>query len=135
MAVRRRRCWPAARAGLALGALVSALTYFGLVAIPARHLFATTTVLITFLAAGMAAQAIAFLEQANVVQALDRVVWDSSALLPDMSMPGRALHTLFGYTDRPTELQLLAYLTTIAATFVLMKVTSRRPAEPPVPAH
>lgn len=53
--------------GLALGAGVAMLTYFGLISIPARHLFATTTLLITFLAAGMAAQSIAFLEQANVL--------------------------------------------------------------------
>src|SRR5438445_1816355 len=43
--------------GLALGAAVCLLTYFGLMRIPPRALFATTTVLITLLAAGMAAQA------------------------------------------------------------------------------
>jgi high-affinity iron transporter len=42
-------------AGLVLGALVCMLTYFGLVKIPTRALFATTTVLIALLAAGMAA--------------------------------------------------------------------------------
>ena len=51
--------------GLALGAAVCLLTYFGLMRIPPRALFATTTVLITLLAAGMAAQAVAFLERAN----------------------------------------------------------------------
>jgi len=38
--------------GLALGAAVCLLTYFGLMRIPPRALFATTTVLITLLAAG-----------------------------------------------------------------------------------
>src|SRR3954452_18914005 len=52
-------------AGLALGVMACLLTYFGLVRIPTRALFATTTVLITLLAAGMAAQAAAFLERAN----------------------------------------------------------------------
>ena len=51
--------------GLVLGALVCVLTYAGLVRIPARKLFAVTTVLIALLAAGMAAQAAAFLEKAN----------------------------------------------------------------------
>ncbi len=63
--------------GLVLGALVCMLTYFGLVKIPTRALFATTTVLIALLAAGMAAQAAAFLEKANWLTALDNVVWDS----------------------------------------------------------
>lgn len=42
--------------GLALGAAVCLLTYFGLMHIPPRALFATTTALITLLAAGMAAR-------------------------------------------------------------------------------
>src|ERR1700738_3637454 len=40
--------------GLALGAAVCLLTYFGLMHIPPRALFATTTALITLLAGGMA---------------------------------------------------------------------------------
>ena len=62
--------------GLFLGALVCLLTYLGLVTIPTRYLFSVTSTLITLLAAGMAAQAIAFLEQANVLTAFDETVWD-----------------------------------------------------------
>src|ERR1043165_2408672 len=109
-------------AGLALGALVCVLAYYGLLKIPARHLFAVTTLLIAFLAAGMAAQAVNFLERANTVTALDRVVWDTSWLLSDSSIPGRALHTLVGYTDQPTAMQLVVYLLTLGVTFVLMKL-------------
>ena len=45
--------------GLAAGVAVTALTYLGLVTIPTRRLFLVTTVLITFLASGLAAQAAA----------------------------------------------------------------------------
>ena len=93
--------------GLVLGALVCMLTYFGLVKIPTRALFATTTILIALLAAGMAAQAAAFLEKANWLTALDNVVWDSGWLLSDSSILGKALHTLIGYTDQPTAMQLV----------------------------
>jgi high-affinity iron transporter len=81
-------------------------------------------VLITFLAAGMAAQAIAFLEQANKVTVLGTTVWDSSDILSDTSLVGRALHTLIGYTDHPTTLQLVAYIGTLAAILVLMRVAA-----------
>lgn len=57
----------------------------------------------------MAAQATAFLEQANIVTALPRVVWDSSSILSDSSILGRAPHTLVGYSDRPTMMQLTVY--------------------------
>jgi high-affinity iron transporter len=109
--------------GLALGAAVCLLTYFGLMRIPPRALFTTTTVLITLLAAGMAAQAVAFLERANWLTPLDTVVWDSGWLLSETSIAGRTLHTLIGYTDQPTEMQLLAYLAVLLVTFMLMRLT------------
>lgn len=117
--------------GLALGALVSVLTYFGLLRIPGRYLFAVTSLMIAFLAAGMAAQAIGFLEQADVVTALNRVLWDSSDILSDSSLPGKVLHTLIGYNDRPTEMQAAVYVATLALTYIMMKVV----APPPIPAH
>ena len=109
--------------GLALGAGVCLLTYFGLMRIPPRPLFATTTALITLLAAGMAAQAVAFLERANWLTSLDTVVWDSTWLLSETSIAGRALHTLIGYTDQPTEMQLLAYVAVLVGTFMLMRLS------------
>ena len=109
--------------GLALGAAVCLLTYFGLMRIPPKALFATTTVLITLLAAGMAAQAVAFLERANWLSLLDTVVWDSGWLLSETSIAGRTMHTLIGYTDQPTEMQLVIYLAVLVATIVLMRLT------------
>jgi high-affinity iron transporter len=111
--------------GLLLGVGVCLLTYFGLMRIPARALFATTTTLITLLAGGMAAQAVAFLERANWLTSLDTVVWDSAWLLSESSLAGRALHTLIGYTDQPTQMQLLAYIAVILATIVLMRLTGQ----------
>jgi high-affinity iron transporter len=117
--------------GLALGALVSVLTYLGLLRIPGRYLFAVTSLMIAFLAAGMAAQAIGFLEQANVVTALGTVLWDSSGILSDSSLFGKVLRTLIGYNDRPTGMQVVIYLAILAVTYVLMKFA----APVPIPAH
>jgi high-affinity iron transporter len=122
-------------AGLALGATVGALAYFGLLRIPARHLFAVTSVMIAFLAAGMALQATAFLEQANIVTAFGRIVWDTSHYLPDSSLIGRALRTLVGYSDRPTALELIVYLVTLTTIFILMRIMSPTDAPRPARAH
>jgi high-affinity iron transporter len=92
--------------------------------IPPRALFATTTVLITLLAAGMAAQAVAFLERANWLNSLDTVAWDTTWLLSEKSIAGRAMHTLIGYTDQPTEMQLLVYLGVLVVTVMLMRLTA-----------
>jgi high-affinity iron transporter len=108
--------------GLVIGALVCFATYRGLLNIPERYLFGVTGVLIAFLAAGMAAQAVVFLEQANLVTALGATVWDTSWLLSESSVVGRLLHTLIGYTERPSGMQLAVYLAVLAVMFVLMKV-------------
>jgi high-affinity iron transporter len=110
--------------GLVLGSSVCLMTYLGLVTIPARYLFSVTSALIALLAAGMAAQAIAFLEQANILTALDETVWDTSWLISDSSFLGRALHTLIGYVDQPTAMQVVVYAGTLGAIIVLMKLFS-----------
>jgi high-affinity iron transporter len=109
-------------AGLALGAAVSGLTYFGLVKVPSRHLFSVTSWMITLLAAGMAAQSVAFLEQAGVVEVLGNTLWNSSAILSDKSLVGRLLHTLVGYSDQPSALQFVAYVVTLAVIYGLTVV-------------
>jgi high-affinity iron transporter len=106
--------------GVLAGAAMSALMYLGLLTIPARHLFSVTSALITLLAAGLAAQAVVFFQQAGYVEALTFTVWDTSWLLSDSSMVGRLFHTLIGYTDRPTAAQLVVYLLTIAIIVGLM---------------
>ena len=121
--------------GLVLGAGVCMLTYYGLLKIPARHLFAVTTVMIAFLAAGMAAQATAFIQQSGLVTALGRTVWDTSWLLTDDSILGKAMHTLIGYTAQPSELELVVYLATLTVMAVAMKLMGHSPAPIPAPAH
>jgi high-affinity iron transporter len=115
--------------GLILGAGISAVTYTGLAVIPPRHLFRVTSVLIGFMAAGMAAQSVAFLEQADIATALGDAVWNTSLVLADNSVAGRILHTLLGYSDKPTELQLVVYLATLGTIFGLMKLLAPPPGQ------
>ncbi len=126
--------------GLVAGAAVSAAMYYGLLTIPAHRLFAVTGWLITLLAAGMAAQAVLFLQNGGYLQVLMTPVWDTSWLLPEggdgvLGIIGRMLHTLIGYSDQPDGLQLIAYLGTIGAINVLMRVVNRsKPAPVAVPS-
>lgn len=117
--------------GLVLGALVCFLTYRGLLTIPTRYLFAVTSTLIALLAAGMASQAIAFLEQADILTTLDQTVWDTSWILRDGSFLGRALHTLIGYVDQPTAMQVIVYAATLAVIALLMRVFALPHQKPP----
>jgi len=105
--------------GLLAGGLVSALLYLGLIAIPLRYLFSTLTILITLLAAGLAAQAVNFLEQGDWLESWSETIWDTSAILSQESLIGRMLHTLIGYTDQPTKMQLVAYVGVVVSMFAL----------------
>ncbi len=119
--------------GLALGVGVTGLTYLGLVQIPSRYIFAVTTVLIALLAAGLASQAVGFLEQADIVTAFQNQLWDSSHILSDTSLVGRVLHTLIGYNDHPSAMQGLIYLATLAVMASLMRLFAH-PVPTPRPA-
>lgn len=99
--------------GLLAGAGVSLVTFLGIVAIPTRYLFSVTSGLITLLAAGLAAQSVGFLQQAGVVTRLAASAWDTSAILPETDLLGRILHTLVGYSDQPSQLQVMAYVVTL----------------------
>jgi len=122
--------------GLVAGCAVSALTFLGLVTIPQRYLFRVTTLLITFLAAGLAAQSVAFFQQAGLIAALSQTAWNTSAILSDTSLFGRVLHTLIGYSDQPSVLQVVVYAATLAAIFTLSKLfaAAKPSARPSVPA-
>ncbi len=97
------------------GVLISWLLYRGLVAIPVKRLFSITSWLIALLAAGMAGQAAAILAGADLIPAWGYQLWDTSALLDQSSLVGRAMHALVGYSDRPMGVQLVVYVVTLAA--------------------
>lgn len=114
-------------AGLAGGMAVGWLLYRGLLAIPAGRFLSVVGWLVLLLAAGLAASAAGFLNQAGLVPALGMQIWDSSHILDQRSWLGTFLHILIGYTDRPMGIQLVFYLATLVTLGGAMHVM-RRPA-------
>ncbi|HMH64859.1 MAG TPA: FTR1 family protein [Rhizomicrobium sp.] len=112
--------------GLVAGGAVSALMYFGLLTIPPGKLFQVTSGLITLLAAGMAAQAVIFLQNGGWLEFFTGTVWNTSWLIKEDSITGRLLHTLVGYSEAPNGAQLLAYGATIVMILVLMRLVHRQ---------
>lgn len=116
--------------GIVGGAVVSALLYFGLLTIPAHRLFAVTSGLITVLAAGLAAQAIQYVQQAGYLRILTTRLWNSNWLIDERSIIGQLLHTLIGYTARPSGAQLVVYAATVVMIVGLMQMTKSKPQQP-----
>lgn len=118
--------------GVACGVLLSWLIYRGLLAIPLRNLFRITNVLIALLAAGMAGRAAAILAESDLAPAWGYQIWDTSWLVSDGTLLGRALQALFGYAAQPMGIQLAAWLFTlliITALAHLLRAADEDPAK------
>jgi len=117
--------------GILAGAFTSWLLYKGLVAIPLHRLFAVTTLLVSLLAAGMAGQAAALLAGDDIIPTWGFQIWDTSWLVSDGSMLGRALKALIGYSDRPMGVQLVAWAATLAVLLSAGHLVRRQPGRAP----
>jgi len=111
--------------GLMLAGALSWLLYRGLVTIPVHRLFGVTNGLIALLAAGMAGQAAAVLHGADILPGWGEQLWDTSFILDDSTMVGKALHALIGYTARPSGIQVAAWATTMAILIAASRVVGR----------
>ena len=108
--------------GVVAGVLVGLLLYLGLLRIPVRHFFSVTSWLILLLAAGLAAQAAGFLNQAGVLPALGNGVWNTSHILSQQSVVGQLLHILVGYIARPSGIEIVFYVGTLLTILTLMRL-------------
>lgn len=116
--------------GVVAAALVGWLFYAGLLRVPLKHIFRVTGVIIILLAAGLAAQAAAFLVQAGYLPALGYDIWNTSEVLPQTTAVGFLLHILVGYVARPEGIQIAAYAATVVAIVVGSAVIKRSQARP-----
>jgi high-affinity iron transporter len=112
--------------GLAGGIAVGWFLFAGLLRIPVRWFFAATSFLVLLLAAGMASQAARFLIQADVLPSLAAPVWDTSHVIPNSSVVGKALTGLLGYDARPAGMQIAFFVAVLLVIWAGMTWARRR---------
>jgi high-affinity iron transporter len=112
--------------GVACGVLVGVLLFRGLLRIPLKWFFSVTSALVLLLAAGMAAQAARFLIQADMLPSLASPLWDTSKLVSNSSLLGKALTGLVGYDAQPAGMQIAAFVIVLAAIALGMALVKRR---------
>lgn len=115
--------------GVVGGVAVGFAMYFGLLKIPMRHFFSATNGLLVLLAAGLASSAAGKLVQADALPTLVDTLWDTSWLISDDSLLGKAMHVLVGYTAQPSGMEMLFYAITLTLLVLGMRVS--RPASAP----
>ena len=111
--------------GALAGVVVGYAIYSGLLRIPMRWFFMVTTALVLLLAAGMASTAAHFLIQADFIPALVSPLWNTSAVLSENSILGTLLQSLIGYDDRPSGMQVIFYISTLALISIGMRMSAK----------
>ena len=115
--------------GTCAGAMVGLAIYYGLMKVHTRQIFTVTSWLLILLVGGMVAQAFGYLAAAGLVPELIPMVWDSSRIIAQNSLLGKIMHTLIGYTERPSGIQILMYALTIGGLAAALKLYGQNPAQ------
>ncbi len=112
--------------GLVGGVALGWVLFAGLLRIPLKYFFDATSLLVLLLAAGMASQAARFLIQANMIPSLTTPLWDTSALVSNSSVVGKALQGLVGYDAQPSGMQIAFFIAVVAVIAVGTTLARRR---------
>src|SRR5437667_4758339 len=125
--------------GVGTAAVLGCAIFRGSRRVSLARFFAVTTVLLLFLAAGLASSGVGRLQGLGVLP-LSLPVWDTSRLLDDQGLVGSFLSGLVGYRARPTAYEVAAYLTYLVIAGVVLfgpprLVAGARAAARPLPGR
>lgn len=107
------------------GVIVGTLLYLGLMKYTGKYVFRISSILLTLIAAGLAAEATGIMTSSGIIEVLSDQLWDSSWLVENNSITGKVLNITVGYDSRPNGMQIIVYFATIILTFGMMKFRSR----------
>ena len=125
---------------MALGAVLGLLAAIGLCVLiyrlgyrlDFRIFFRVMGILLIFFAAGLLGSAVGQMQTLGWLPFGGAHLWDLRATLSDESAVGGLLHGLLGYSDNPTVLQAIAYISylIVAGGFFLRETRKPMPAAP-----
>ena len=93
--------------------------YQGGIRLNLRKFFKWTGAFIILVAAGLLAGAVRAFHEAGVWNALQTVVFDASAILPEHGLIGSLLAGILGYNEAPTVGEVIAYVGYLIPTMLL----------------
>lgn len=100
-------------AGIATGYLV----YKGARYIKLRYIFAVSSVMFVFFAAGLLAHSVHEFQEAGLLPVFVEEIWNINHILDENSLTGSFMKTLFGYNANPSLMELFLYLITLFGMF------------------
>jgi len=106
------------------GVIVGVVLYLGLIKLAGKYIFRISTILLTIIAAGLAAEAAGLLTSAGIIEVYTDVLWDTSWFADNNSIGGKLLRITIGYDSKPNGMQIIFYCGSIALTLTMMKIRS-----------
>lgn len=105
-----------------ISSIVLALIFFvSTIKIKLSLFFRITGILIMLIAAGLLSTSIHEFQEAGVLPIIKDNIYDISRILSTDSIAGGILKSLFGYNPSPSLLEIIIYLTYIAAIIILIR--------------
>lgn len=117
--------------GLGAGLVAGILLYMGLIKMSARYMLKITGWLLILLVAGLSSQGAGYLSAAGYFSGLSAPLWNTSWLLADDGIPGKALHSLIGYSARPSGIEVIFYIATLLGLLSLIKLLDKHERKTP----
>ena len=112
--------------GFVVAAMLGVLMYMGIIVFSGKYIFKITSMLLSFVAAGMMIQATNLLVSSQIIEINQEPLWSTAWLVPQHSFIGKLLHSITGYVDNPTALELAVYAFTLLSIYIFSKKKGNR---------
>ncbi len=110
--------------GALCGCICGVALYIGLFQFAKRRIFQITSFFMTFIAAGLSAEAAKILASVGVLDDMGAPIWDTSWIVSDQGILGKFLKIFIGYSAKPYGVELVFYLLTIMIIITTEKLFS-----------
>lgn len=104
-----------ALAGIGFAVLLGYVIFSGIRRIDLKHFFSVTSILLILFAAGLVGHGVHEFEEAGVVTPIVEHVYNFGHIVNEDGLFGGFLKALFGYSESPSLIEILSYLSYIAA--------------------
>ena len=99
--------------GIFMGTALGFALYLGLLKVFGKYFFKVTTVILVLLACGVTSQAFGMWTSSGILSPIIEELWDSSEIISQASVFGQILNIFTGYIEKPSAIQIIAYLTNL----------------------
>jgi high-affinity iron transporter len=106
--------------GLAGAALLGWIIFTSTYRLSLMWFFRVTNVLLLFFAAGLVGLGVHALNEVGLIPSLVEPLWNINNILPESSVIGQALRSLFGYSAAPSLTSAVAYTAYLAALALIL---------------